>query len=328
MGGLVSTCKRMAGRILASGAALCLSACDTLSAGLTPGVEPRLALAGETRLQARVLALAAPVLTANAAACPHTHPFTGLVTTHIADWPGSERGALQAAMGADPRPRIWITAPDSPATRAGLQPGDILLGLNGRWSQSNARWHDDFRARTFPAALRRGPARLRVERSGESLDLVLTPQPACAAHVRLVAVNIAGGRRQSVWIAGDSLFVARDFAVSASDITLQQFMALALARHIARSQSLPAVLARALQGPDLLSFTLGFDAIDQLAGRGPDNRPPRQRRPSDTDILLTTLLLMQAEAYAPLSGPASPASAAASGPEGVSDTGSGLSVQP
>lgn len=39
----------------------------------------------ETRLNARVLAVAGPLLLANAAHCPVTHNFAGLITTHRAD---------------------------------------------------------------------------------------------------------------------------------------------------------------------------------------------------------------------------------------------------
>lgn len=323
----------MAAGILAGGAALCLAACATLSTQLTPGMEPRLAVAEETRLQARILALATPLITANAPYCHRLHPFTGLVTTHIADWPAGERDEVRAAFGADPRAAVWIVAEGSPAARAGLRPGDVLLSLNGHWSEPNARWHDDFRARTFPAALRRGAARLRVQRGQEGLDLVLEPEPACAALVRLVSINLAGGRRQAVWLAGDTLFVDRAFASTAGDDRLQQYMALALARQIARHRALPGVLERALQGPDIVRFALGLDAMDWLAGRGPEHAGPRWRTPSQAEITLAALILLQAgaggeTAYVSLPGPDSPASPAASGPEGASEAGSISSIHP
>lgn len=276
-------------------ALLCLTACAALTPPLTPAMEPRLAVAEETLLQARVLSLAAPVLTANARHCPQTHPFTGLVTTHLADWPGAGRDELDDILGADHHAAVWIVADASPAARAGLLAGDTVRGLNGRWSEPNARWHDDFRARTFPAALGRGETRLRVQRGQQILNVVLTPQPACAAHVRLVSIDLEGARRQPVWIAGDTLFIDRAFAAGAPDPLLQQFTALALARHIGRHQSLPAPVMRALQGPDIVRFAFGLDAMDQLAGRGPEQKPPRRRRPSGTQIRLAALLLLQAQ---------------------------------
>ncbi len=328
MNGPALPCKRLTAGILTGAAMLCLAACTTLTAPLTPGLEPRLALADETRLQARILALAAPLIIANARHCPQNHPYSGLITTHIADWQAGERDHVRAAYGADPRAAVWIVAEGSPAAGAGLMPGDVLLSLNGRWSEPNARWHDDLRARTLPDALRRGETHLRVQRGDEGIELVLIPQPACAAQVRLVSIDLAGGRRQAVWMAGDTLFVDRAFAAVTPDDRLRQYMALVLARHIARHQPLPPILERALQGPDIVRFALGVDAMDQLAGRGPEHAAPRWRTPSEAEIALAAHLLVQAETHGSLVSPASPASPAASGPEGASDTGSPSSGQP
>ncbi|MGP1274627.1 MAG: hypothetical protein ACQRW7_04325 [Caulobacterales bacterium] len=162
------------------------------------------------------------------------------------------------------------------------------------WSEPNARWHDDFRNRTLPAALREGPAHLRVERGGTGHDLVLVPQRACVREIRLVHADLAEGRRQPVWIAGDTMFVEREFAGTHGDDRVQQFMALALARHVSSDRNWRAAIERALQGPDVIGFALGLDAMDELAGRGPQHTPPRQRRPSQTEVRLAALLLLQA----------------------------------
>lgn len=323
MGGWTSIARRKTGTALAGLAALCLGACATLE----PGADLALSPLEETAFQTRVLTLAAPVLTANAGLCRQTYPFTGLVTMTVGDWPGRQHESARRALQADHRARVWIVADASPAAEAGLQAGDSLLSLNGRWSEPNARWHDDFRVRTFPAALRRGPARLRVEREGEGLDLVIAPQPACAGTVRVTDLP-RHRQHQPAWIADGTLYLGRAFAQQASDNELRAAIALATARQAARDDAVPAIVRRGRQGTDLVSFAFGLDAIDQLAGRGPGRRPPRRPALEGGEITLAGFMLAQAGVYGSRSGPASPASPAASGPEGASDGGSISSIQP
>lgn len=318
----------MAAGILTGWAALCLAGCATLAPHLTPGLDPRLPASEETRLQARVLALAAPLLTANAHDCPDPRPFSGLVTTALGDWPASARDTARGELGVDHRASVWIIAPGSPAAQAGLRHGDVILALNAHWSAPTARWHDDFRARAFPAALAQGDTRLRVQRGAEHLDLVITPQSACAAGVSLVAADPASRSRQPVWIAAGTLHVSRAFARDTADEALRQTIALALARHIAETRPVPALLARAHQADAVMRFTLGLDAMDQLAGRGPEHSPPRWQTSSEAEAALAALMLERAGVYASPPSPFNPASPAASGPAGASDSGSISSGQP
>jgi membrane-associated protease RseP (regulator of RpoE activity) len=79
----------------------------------------------------------------------------------------------------DPKPRedalgVTITQilPNSPAATAGLQPGDLLLELDGRWTTSLAD--------TYSAAAQVQPGQsvlLKVRRNNAELDLNVTPKP-------------------------------------------------------------------------------------------------------------------------------------------------------
>ena len=279
----------------------------------------------ETALQAHVLSLAAPLLLQNAELCPQPRPFSGLVTTTIGDWRPEHRAGAHELLEAGHRARVWIVAADTPAAHAGLQAGDMLIRVNGRWSQPSARWNDDLHTRILPAAMRRGPVRLELDRRGESVELTLHPEPACAGHVRIV------GQQASAWISDGTLYVGRAFALAAPDGMLQQHFALALARHVNGYRPGSALLARGRQADSLVRFAFGVDAVQSLAGRGPESTPPRWRAPSPAETALAAQMLERAGVYASPSlpdSPASPASPAASGPEGACGTGSTSSVQP
>lgn len=164
--------------------------------------------------------------------------------------------------------------------------------------------------------MRRGPVRLELDRRGESVELTLHPEPACASHVRIV------GQQASARISDGTLFVGRAFALAAPDGMLQQHFALALARHVNGYRPGSVLLARGRQADSLVRFAFGVDAVQSLAGRGPESTPPRWQAPSPAETALAAQMLERAGVYASPSlpdSPASPASPAASGPEGASE---------
>lgn len=81
-------------------------------------------------------------------------------------------GALIAANPENPNEaQITIVDTDSPAERAGLQPGDVLISLDG----DPIRTVDD-----LPSRIRSGPPgvprTLRIRRAGEEAEIVVTPE--------------------------------------------------------------------------------------------------------------------------------------------------------
>ncbi|MFN3835096.1 MAG: hypothetical protein ACK4NO_04255 [Glycocaulis sp.] len=244
----------------------------------------------ETRLQAGVMAVAAPLLLANADTCPQTHAFSGLLTTHRADW-------RERAVFADQRRgMVWIAAPHSPAARAGLRTGDVIYALNGDWTAGNARDHDDLRNRRLPRAVRSGPVALKLRRDGEWMDATLHPEPAGAR-----AVEIVDHRRPVAWMAAQTLYVTRPLAMEEPEVLARE-LALALARETIARYGESAALRRANNLANevwqTVNFVSGMETLDELSLRTPRHgRPPREIVTDEAHLALALAYLQAASRY-------------------------------
>ena len=133
---------------------------------------------------------------AGRAFCPEAFPLTGLLFHHLAEYDAADRPEAIRRFGVDRGPGVLAVVGGSPAARAGLRAGDVLLSVNGRpfpspvaiASEGDARrWRPLVEASEtiLEDELRRGPARIQLLRSGETLDLSLQGVPGCAARARL-----------------------------------------------------------------------------------------------------------------------------------------------
>jgi peptidase M48-like protein/PDZ domain-containing protein len=137
-----------------------------------------------------------------AAYCPEPFPLTGLLLHHLPEYDEQGRVLEIARHGLDRGPGVLATVADSPAARAGILAGDVLLGVNGTGFPDPRLMVTDRRSKDWRApveateaqlesALRRGPAELRIWRAGQVLDLQLQPLQGCPARVRLARSNQA-----------------------------------------------------------------------------------------------------------------------------------------
>jgi len=128
--------------------------------------------------------------------CSERHPLTGLLYHHLAEYEPADRKLMAARYGLDRGLGILTVMADTPAARAGLVAGDVLLAVNGRPLPSGAsvaaepkreKWRRlaDESEGEVEAALRQGPADLRVLRDGREIGLRLGSIPACLGRVRL-----------------------------------------------------------------------------------------------------------------------------------------------
>lgn len=180
-------------------ALLALGAAGARAQPALPSPAPVAAAAASTTLRQddlRVAQVAYRLALAGAALCPDRYPLTGLLFHHLAEYEPGDRPLMIARYGLDRGPGVLTVLADTPAARAGLVAGDVLLAVNGRPLPTGAsvaavpkreRWRrlaDETEAE-LETALRQGPADLRVLREGREVTLRLGSVPACLGRVRL-----------------------------------------------------------------------------------------------------------------------------------------------
>jgi Zn-dependent protease with chaperone function len=144
----------------------------------------------------RVALVAYRLALAGAPLCEQHYPLTGMLFHHLAEYEARDRPLMIARYGLDRGPGVLAVLADTPAARAGLVAGDVLLAVNGGPLPTGAsvaaepkreKWRRlaDEAEGELEAALRRGPAELRVLREGRETTLRLGSVAACLGRVRL-----------------------------------------------------------------------------------------------------------------------------------------------
>jgi Peptidase family M48/PDZ domain len=145
---------------------------------------------------ARVGAVAYRLALAGRRYCPEPYPLTGLLFHHLGEYEGSDRPLMVERHGLDRGPGVLAVLAGSPAERAGLAAGDVLLSVNGlrfpSGSEIAAERDTKKRRKAMEAAealleaqLRLGPAAVGVLRQGREMAASLDSVPGCPARVRL-----------------------------------------------------------------------------------------------------------------------------------------------
>jgi hypothetical protein len=175
----------------------------------SPGsAQPATALRGEDLRVATVgyrLALEGRTL------CPDPYPLTGLLLRHLPEYDNKDQAAEIARHALDRGPGVLATVADSPAARAGLMAGDVLLALNGiafpdprvMAAERNAtrrRAAIESTEAWLESALRRGPVSLRILRDGEMLSVELRGWVGCPARVRIANSNQANAFSNGTYV--------------------------------------------------------------------------------------------------------------------------------
>ena len=144
----------------------------------------------------RVGAVAYRIALAGRPLCSQPHPLTGLLFHHLAEYEPADRVTMIQRHALDRGPGILTVLAGTPAARAGMVAGDVILAANGKVFTSPtviaAIANRDSRRKAMEASefqleeqLRAGPARLRLLRGGREVDAVLDSVQGCLGRVRL-----------------------------------------------------------------------------------------------------------------------------------------------
>lgn len=199
---------------------------DSASGSLLPGRED----------DARVARIAFRLATAGHARCPVSQPATGLVLQHLLQFQPADRPGMVTALALDRGPAVIAVVPGSPAARAGIRAGDVLLrigdtplpreeGLDLPFDAGRAHARidaiDDLLARA-------GTRPLALLRTGAVVTLPLDPVPACPTHV-----NLARSTQRNAYADGRHVFLTTGLVAQArSDDELAFIVAHEMAHNI------------------------------------------------------------------------------------------------
>jgi Zn-dependent protease with chaperone function len=128
--------------------------------------------------------------------CKTVHPVTGLLLHHLGEYHAVDRALAASQFGLARGPGVVAVATDSPAARAGIAAGDVLLAVNdspfaspvqlaSETDEKKRRKLIESSEAQLEEQLRLGPVELRVLRSGRELTLPLSSSAGCEVRARL-----------------------------------------------------------------------------------------------------------------------------------------------
>ncbi|MEW5772251.1 MAG: M48 family metallopeptidase [Thermodesulfobacteriota bacterium] len=194
------SCSRLLAVALAALALALLSGCFRPKT-LRPAVDP-LKVQEEVRKQKeyivrqflekqrRVRNVAWPLLKANAPLCANTSLSIGALLESIHDVSPALRHGYAEILGMGERITVTDVPDNTPAQKAGLLPGDVILGLGDEAlpEGKDARRHINVLAKKHMKA--NGTLTMRIERSGVPMDVTMVAERICNYPVFLVEKSV------------------------------------------------------------------------------------------------------------------------------------------
>lgn len=127
-----------------------------------------------TRLQN----VAAPLLKANEALCPRIRRDIGMTVHTLSDYQPSLQPFAEVLIGASDRLSVRTIRDGSPADKAGLKTGDVIIGINGAYMPGGFTVQRFFEIAT-QNAFKGETAELKIIRGETRLDINVMPETLC-----------------------------------------------------------------------------------------------------------------------------------------------------
>lgn len=164
-----------------------------LATGGSTAAPPEARLASLNTQDSQLARVSWRLMLANADLCPAMAPRAGWALQSAAQYGPELRPLAEQRFGLrGDLPGVLLAPDDSPAARAGLAPGDLILSVNDQPLSEGAAQtresYDGLQANLdrLDGAVASGPVRLSVSHEGARRTVSLSPVPACAYTTQIV----------------------------------------------------------------------------------------------------------------------------------------------
>lgn len=184
-----------------------IAALALVAAAPTADDQATLVVRGLLQQDTAVATVGYRLATANVDLCVDHMVESGMLIETLGQYGAAFRAAAVRELGLTDRPTIALVVPGSPAERAGLRRGDVLLDADGTpFTPAPPETQDgrfapvEAAMTTLDTALSDGKVRLTIVRGGEHLAVDLTGVAACKARFQLVPGNDADAVANGTWV--------------------------------------------------------------------------------------------------------------------------------
>lgn len=182
-------------------------------------------------LDERLALVADPLLRANAPLCRDTMLGLGMVLHSADQYPEAQDSELWRGQFPNGDVSVLFALPQSPAAKAGIQPGDGIVAINGitagAWPRAAEQIMRDAAFAQLSKLSTEAPLQLSLRRNGADRAVELQPDAACRALAEIVT-----DRRLFAHTDGRIIQLSAGFVSQASDNNLAAIFAHELAHVI------------------------------------------------------------------------------------------------